>query len=278
MKKIVIAILFLLISDAKGLMAQYDGDYAGGRHSAMGNTAVTSGDIWSVMNNPAGLSQKQQISAGIFYETRYSIADFGTRGAAFRLPTGWGNFGIGFSVFGISAYNEKRFTLGYGKELFPDFRAGISFEYLHTHLHDEYGKLTANKGIITFQTGLQYQLTDKTGIGFSLFNPYSARLSEYENDYIPVLARLGLEYKAADRFLIVMEAEQNIKHDLRIKGGLEYKIKSKFLVRGGLKTNPAEYTFGAGIEFWGITFDFAFAYHLVLGYSPHGSFQYQFNK
>ncbi|MCF8331152.1 MAG: hypothetical protein K9H84_01735 [Bacteroidales bacterium] len=276
MRKTVFIVFLILLAGHNNLFAQYDGSSSGGRSAAMGDAAVTSADVWSILNNPAGLAENQKMSAGIFYEMRYNIADFSTRGAAFQLPAGRGNFGIAFSVFGISAYNEKHFAVAYGRELFPEFKGGISFDYLHTHLNDESGQLTANKGILTFQAGIQYKLTDKTGIGFSVFNPYSARLSDYENEYIPAIARLGLDYKAADHFLIVLEAEQNIKYNLRIKGGLEYEIKDRLMARGGVKTNPAEYTFGGGIKFMGITFDFAFAYHLVLGYSPYGSFQYQF--
>lgn len=276
MRRLILVSLLLLLQ--LYLHAQYDGSYAGGRAAALGDVAVSFQDGWSTLNNPAGLGGIDKMSAGVFYESRFSMSEFSTRGAVFQIPTELGNFGLGFSYYGFNIYNEKRFVLAYGRQLTPKLRAGLSFDYLHTQLDDETSKLTAGKGVITFQAGLQADLSDKFKLGFSVFNPYSAKLSEYENENIPAIARLGVAYLPDDRFLLILEAEQNMKHDLRIKSGLEYKINERFIARGGIKTNPAEYSFGFGMEFKGIVFDVSAAYHLVLGYSPHGSFMYEFGE
>ena len=269
--------LFVFVILHFGLFAQYDGGYVGGRQASMGGTAVNLQGGWSILNNPAGMGDAENILAGVFYETRYSMDKFNRRGAGFQLPTDIGAFGIAFSYYGYSIYNEKRFVLGYGRQLMPKLRGGVSFDYLHTHLEgNKMGKPTNNQGIITFQAGLQTDLSEKIQLGFSVFNPWSPKFSEYKNENIPAIARLGLSYKPDEQFLLSFEAEQNSEHGLRIKSGIEYEIHEKLIARGGIKTNPSEYTFGVGTEFLGIKFNVAFAYHLVLGYSPHGDILYEF--
>lgn len=268
--------LFLFLILHSGLQAQYDGGYAGGRQAAMGGCAVPLQETWSVLNNPAGMATAEQVSAGIFYRNRYKMMDMDDRGAAVMVPTGLGNFGLGFSYYGFNVYNEKRIVLGYGRKLWPDVRAGLSFDYLHTQLNDQRGNLTGSKGVMTFQGGIQASLSDQIDLGFSVFNPWAAELSKYENQKIPAMARLGFSYKAGDKFLIVVSAEQDLDHELRIKSGVEYELMNEIDLRGGIKTNPAEYTFGVGLKFSGFVFDVSTAYHLKLGNSPHGSFQYEF--
>lgn len=259
------------------LLAQYDGSYAGGRQASIGGSAVTLTDSWSILNNPAGMGASENISAGIFYETRYSVNEFSLRGAAFQLPTDVGTFGLGFTYYGYNIYNEKRFVLGYGRRLMPKLRGGVGFEYLHTRIEDDLSAVNSSKGIITFQAGLQADLSEKIELGFSVFNPWAAKLSEYEKENIPALARLGVSYTPDEKFLLLIEAEQNSEYGLRIKAGTEYELHEKLIARGGFKTNPAEYTFGVGTEFLDIKFNISVSYHLVLGYSPHGDLLYVFD-
>ncbi|MFO8055241.1 MAG: hypothetical protein R6U19_08800 [Bacteroidales bacterium] len=275
MKQIYIFLFLLLQGFVYG---QYDGGYSGGRQASMGGSAVMLHDGWSSLNNPAGLAAGENITAGIFYEMRFGMPEFSTRGATFQYPVNSGSFGLAFSWYGFDIYNEKRFVLAYGRELFPGFYAGLSLDYLHTHLNDQTGLLTGNKGNITFQAGLQARLSQQVWLGFSVFNPWTVGLSEYDADNVPAVMRLGLSYEAGDDFLIVLESEQNLRHKLRFKSGLEYQINEKFLARGGINTNPTAYSFGAGLEFQGIVFDITAVYHLVLGYSPHGSFLYEFHS
>lgn len=269
-------IMVILMLPQAFLYAQYDGSYAGGRQAAMGGAAVADYDVFSVLNNPAALGQIDRMAAGVFFESRFAMSEYSISGASFFLPTELGGFGLAFSYYGFEIYNEKRFVLAYGRQLFPGLRGGLSFDYLHTHLDDQSGYLTGSKGVITFQGGLQADLSDRVSLGASVFNPLNVELSEYENESIASYIRFGLAYKPDENFLILAEAEQNLAYDMRLKAGVEYSINDKIIARGGIKTNPAEYSFGVGVLFNGLQFDVAAAYHLVLGYSPHGSLMYDF--
>ncbi|MFO8086179.1 MAG: hypothetical protein R6T91_00045 [Bacteroidales bacterium] len=274
MRRYIILVVLVLLQAL--LYAQYDGSYAGGRQAAMGGAAVADHDVFSVLNNPAAMGQIERMAAGVFFESRYAMSEFSTSGAAFFLPAGSGGFGLAFSYYGFEIYNEKRFVLAYGRQLFPGLRGGLSFDYLHTHLDDESGYLTGSKGVITFQGGLQADLSDRVSLGASVFNPLNVELSDYENLAIATFIRFGLAYKPDESFLLLAEAEQNLKYAMRLKAGVEYEISDKVLARGGIKTNPAEYSFGVGLLFNGLQFDISAAYHLVLGTSPHGSLMYDF--
>jgi hypothetical protein len=64
--------------------------------------------------------------------------------------------------------------------------------------------------------------------------------------------------------------------DPSLKLGLEYRIIDEVYVRGGLSSNPGQYTFGFGINLNRFTIDFASSVHNVLGFSPQFSAVYNF--
>ncbi|MFW6019558.1 MAG: hypothetical protein ACOCPM_03170 [Bacteroidales bacterium] len=270
------SLLFVFVIIHTAVFAQYDGGYAGGRQAALGGSSVNLKDGWSILNNTAGMGDTEKMSAGIFYKTQYSLNEFSLKGAAFQLPTDIGAFGLAFTYYGYNIYNEKRFVFGYGRHFMPMLRGGVGLEYLHTRIDDDFDEISSSKGVITFHAGLQADLSEKIELGFSVFNPWAAKLSEYEKENIPAIARLGLSYSPDENFLFLAEAEQNSEFGLRIKAGAEYKLHKKLIARGGFKTNPAEYTFGVGTEFLEIKFNVSVSYHLILGYSPHGDILYGF--
>ncbi len=256
------------------LSAQYDGSYAGARQAGMGGHAVTLEDGWSILNNPSGLWSTEALGAGIFFEQRFGSSELSYRGAGIHLPAGSGGMGIGFTIFGFDVYNEKRFALAYGVELFSGFRAGLSLDYLHTQIDDPAQVLTGNKGNITFNVGLQAALSPEITLGFSLFNPWLVTLSSYEEERIPAIIRLGMTWQAGERLLLLVEAGHVTGSHPVLKAGLEYTINEKLILRGGLASKPTEYGIGLETNFLGIDFHVAATYHLVLGYSPHGAFFY----
>lgn len=256
------------------LFAQYDGSYAGARQSGMGGQAVTLDDGWSVLNNPSGLWSVEALGAGVFFEQRFTMSEVSYRGVAVQLPAGSGGLGVGFTIFGFDIYNEKRFALAYGMELFPGFSAGLSMDYLHTQINDPAQVLTGNKGNITFNVGLLAALSPGITLGFSLFNPWLVTLSSYEEERIPAIIRLGLAWQAGQDLMLLAEAAHVTGNHPALKAGMEYTLNEKLTLRGGVATNPTEYAIGLETNFLGVDFHVAAKYHLVLGYSPHGSFFY----
>lgn len=77
---------------------------------------------------------------------------------------------------------------------------------------------------------------------------------------------------------MLAEAEKDIDHPARIKAGIEYQIADVLHLRGGVATNPSQYSFGVGLNVQHLKIDIASSYHQILGFTPGLSVNYVFGK
>jgi len=274
MKKIYI-ILFVLNSSILA-QAGFDPSSRGGRSAGMGYNSVVSNEFWSVFNNQAAMAWNAKLSAGVFFENRFSLKEMNTRGMGIVIPASkYDAFGLTYSQYGYSAYNETKIGLSYAKSFARKVAAGIQFDYLRTASSIENG----SKGVFTFEFGLQSKVSKKMLIGFYAFNPIHSLLSDYNGytEYVPVVIRFGLAYQFSEKFILESEIEKDLHHDAIIRIGGDYKINETFFIRGGLSTGVVLYSFGVGTKWHGLTFDIASSYHQVLGISPSVSLNYDFS-
>ncbi|MCD4772839.1 MAG: hypothetical protein K8R41_05585 [Bacteroidales bacterium] len=248
-----------------------NGNYTiGARAAGMGNISSVTSGFWSVQNNQAGLTNYKNIAAGIYYENRFMLKALGLKAVGVVLPTSSGVFGLSFSNFGYSLYNENKIGLAYAKSFGEKISAGVQLNYLYTHLDDEY----KDKGLITFEAGIQTKLTDFICIGVHVFNPVNVKIDNYNNERIPAVFKLGISYLLSKNILCLLEVEKVTAQNPNIKAGLEYKILKKAYVRMGFMSDPATFTFGFGLQIQKLRFDMASSYHQVLGFSPKTSLIY----
>ncbi|MDD5571796.1 MAG: hypothetical protein PHD97_11670 [Bacteroidales bacterium] len=250
----------------------YNNHPIGARSASMGNTSLNFSDIFSSFNNQAGLSKLKNTSAGFSYENRFLLNNLSSKSVAFALPTKSGVFGVDINYFGFELYNESKLGLAFGKSFGKNFFAGIKFDYLYTHIAENYG----NKGIITGEAGLQARVAKNLFLGVHVFNPFRVKLADYNNERIPAIMSLGLLYKISEKVQLVVETEKDIDYKPVFKTGLEYHIVKQIFVRTGISTNPMECCFGFGLEFKNFKIDFAAKSNPVLGYTPIISIIYNF--
>ena len=85
----------------------------------------------------------------------------------------------------------------------------------------------------------------------------------------------GMNYRLSEQFILFTELEKNVIHPLQVKFAAEYKPTSKWFFRGGISTAPLAFSFGVGGRFKDrMQLDLGTAYHQLLGWSPHVSFQF----
>jgi hypothetical protein len=250
--------------------ATNDNNPIGGRSAGMGYTGVTLSDSWSVQNNQAGLGYLKNVSAGIYYENRFLVNELSSKSAAFILPTQSGVFGVDMNYFGYDKYNETKVGLAYGKSFGDKISAGLQFDYLNTHIADNYG----DKKNVTFEIGILSKLSKSLSIGAHVFNPIRVKLADYNDERIATIIKLGLMYNFSDKVIVIAETEKNINYKPVFKAGIEYHIIKEVYLRTGISTNPTLNTFGIGIELKRIKIDFASSIHQVFGYSPQISIVY----
>ncbi len=261
--------LWMFIFMVKGFPA---GEYTtiGGNAAAMGLTSVATGDHWSLFNNPAGIGWLTHYSAGTYYENRFLVKELGIKAVGIVLPFRPGTVGVTFLHYGFSLYNEMKTGIVVGRKFGNHFSAGVQIDYLRIHQGDDLG----NRNLFTFGIGLQYKVNSHLSLGMHLYNPVPFHISPDEKERMIPLLRLGLSWNPSEQLISNLEISKDDQSTPSFKGGLEYHIVKPLSIRVGLMTNPAIFTFGFGLEFGGLTFDFASSYHPVLGYSPQVSLIY----
>lgn len=272
MKRLLLLII-IFISLPKLNFAQ--GIYpSGARSMSMANASVTLDDVFAFQNNPGAIGYLDEISFGLSYENRFLLRDLQTQSFAMALPLKAGIVSLGGHMFGGEGFRTYKVGMGYSLKLADKLAAGIQLNYIGLSLPEGYGSKSTISGAI----GLLADITDKWNVGFSVFNLNRAKLTEFEDDRFSTVARLGSSYKFSDKFLLAVELEKDVEHPARIKSGVEYQVVKQFYLRGGFNTEPMEGSFGIGYTIKGISMNIGSSYHQILGWSPHFSISYGFDK
>ncbi len=269
MRKVLAIIILIFVQN----ITFADNYPTGARQSAMGTAGVTFHDVWAVQNNQAGLAGLESMAIGFHFENRYLTPQYGLKALAFGLPTSQGTFGVNVSYFGYSLYNESKIGLAYARKFNDYFSIGIQLDYLNYFIADYYG----NRGTAVAELGIISKPLDKLTFGVHIYNPTLSQVADYNNERIPTIVKVGLNYKFNDKFLMAVETEKDIDFKPRYKVGMEYYIIDNVALRTGIITNPFENSFGIGYIKKRISASIAFTTNKILGLTPHVSFQYKFN-
>jgi len=264
--------MFLMISF---VAVAFEGSgVAGARSAAMGRASVTLSDFWSIQNNPAGIAMMSNPAAGIYYENRFLMKELAMKSGAFVLPVRFGVLGVSFNQFGYSLYNENKLGIAYARAFSDQLRIGVQLDYLTTQFGDGY-ESTNN---ITFELGVQSDITKKITVGAFIFNPVKARLSSYTDERVPVIMRFGVTYHFTEKLFGIAEIEKNFDLKPGLRTGFEYTINQTFYARIGLSTQPGLLTFGSGFRIGNLNLDLSAGMHQVLGVSAQAGLIYHFGS
>jgi hypothetical protein len=263
MKKPLLLIVFITLTFS--LFAHDFVNPIGGRAAAMGGCSVASRGLWAMQNNPAGMAYLDKFSLGLYYENRWLLPETAYKSAALAAPTKFGCLGLSFNQFGSSKYSENKFGLAYAKAFGPYLQIGLQLDYLLISLGNEYGRQSA----ITFELGIQSQVTEKLRLGTYIFNPVSFKLEQSINqEKLPIVFRFGAAYQFTKDFVGLCEIEKNTDHEgVSLRGGLEYEVLKNFYLRAGAQINPGILSFGLGYEIRFARIDVAAQLHQMLGAS-----------
>lgn len=266
-------ILTLLLSPICVLSSNGDGPI-GARSSSLGHASSCLIDIWSSRNNQGSLGFVRRAEVGAFYENRFFVKELTQSGFAVVAPIKKGTFGLSYSSLGYKLYRESQVTLGYGMKLNDNISVGVAFDYLNTKIADIYGQAHAVTGSIGFTAKLLPQLV----ISSHLYNPFRAKITNYNNEKVPTIYKFGAQYIFSKKVFIVGEAEKTSAQKINIKGGIEYNPSSLIYLRVGGSSYPTQASFGVGVNYNGLKIDLSSSYHSILGISPQIGLCYAFGK
>ena len=255
--------------------------YAGGglipanaRSSAMGNVGVMFADHYSLMNKPAGMAYWNHHSFGGSYENKFMMPELAAMAVGINVPMFNGAMGLTASSYGYNLYGEQNIGLAYAKILSEQFAIGLKFNYFMINQGAEYDNFSGLVGEI----GIMSSITDELRLGAHIYNLNRAKISDYQNERVPTIMRLGLSYQMNDKVQLCLEAEKNIDAKASIKMGMDYQALDPLFVRCGIQTNPTILTFGFGLQWKSFMLDFSTTQHAVLGYSPNLGLVYTFGR
>ncbi len=245
----------------------------GSRAAGMGRSTVAITDFWGIMNNQAGIALFNKPMVGVYYENRFMLNQLSTKSIAGIWPTKLGVVGASYNYFGYSLYNNQKIGLTYARAIGKKLRVGIQLDYLQTTLGNNYG----SNGNVTFELGVQSDITDKITIGAWVFNPIMVKLAAFDSERLPAVFRLGFAWHISDILLATVEAEKNtVFNPITFRGGLEYELKNRFFFRTGFSTRKEIFSFGFGLYIKHLTFNISAIMHESLGFSPQSSLIFHF--
>lgn len=246
----------------------------GARSAALGHASSTLFDVWSARNNQGSLAFVRKTEVGAFYENRFFVKELSQSGFTVAAPIKKGTFGLSYSSMGYNLYRESQATLSYGMKLSENVAVGVGIDYLNTKIADIYGQAHAVSGSI----GLTAKILPQMTIATHIYNPFRAKITNYNNEKVPTIFKLGAQYTFSKKVFIVAEAEKTSAQKINIKGGIEYNPSSLIYLRVGGSSYPTQAAFGLGVNYNGLKIDVSSAYHNVLGFSPQIGLSYAFGK
>lgn len=272
-KGIVFLLAALMLLGWQSVVAFEAHGRAGARQTGMGGASVSLADVWSLTNNPAGIAALQSTSAGIAFQNRFFMKELSQRSGVVAMPSSLGTFGLGFTQFGYRLYNENFVRLAYARNLHPNFRAGLGFNYIYVQAGNEYPARQA----VAFELGVQQRINRQLSMGAYLFNPARAGISENTNDRLPMVMRFGLGFHFTDQLYGLAEVEKQSDRKPDIRAGLEYQYQ-QFFLRTGVAVNPSIFTFGMGMHMGSFSIDISAGLHQQLGTTLQAGMQFNLNK
>lgn len=270
----VITICFTLAFLALNTFAGNENYLLGARQAGLANSTVALSDVWSTSQNQAGLGEIKSVSAGLAYENRFLIPEFGLKGLALAVPVGGGAFGLNVSSFGYSSYSESKIGIGYGRRLAENLLIGVQMDYLRVQLGDIYG----TQNTFVAELGMKANLTNKLSVAAHVYNINRAKLAAYNDERVPTVLRLGGLYEFSEKVLLVAEVEKDIQKKASVKAGMEYHVTKPLYFRAGFSSEPFKTAFGVGLDLNLFKIDISTSYHPQLGFTPQMSLTYQMTK
>ena len=246
----------------------------GAKQISLSNSDVAlSNDVFSLFNNPAGLSQINWRELGIYYSPApFGLSELSNGYVAYSEPFNFGTIAIGGMTYGFELYRETKVLLGYSFNFGNKFFAGIAVNY-HSYSIKNYGNAFAyyvNLGGLTY-------IEDNLRWGFAISNLNRASIG-HTDDQIPMIFTTGFSYDLSDYLNLNLAVEKDIRFNPSVQFGIEYNIIEYLSLRTGFQNEPSRYTAGIGINYSIFSLDYAVFTHQDLGLTHQGGLIISFGK
>ncbi len=240
------------------LFAQYN---PGARQISLANSDVAlANDVFTLFNNPAGLSQINWREVGVYYSPApFGLTELANGYVAYLEPFSFGSIAVGGSTYGFDLYRESKVLLGYSYNYSNLFFVGAAINY-HSFSIKNYG----STGVFYINIGGLAYILKNLRWGFSINNLNRASPSVAE-DQVPMILSTGLSYNILNEFSINFSIEKDIRYNPSVQFGIEYDIIEYLSLRIGASNEPSRYSTGIGINYSIFSLDYSLFTHPDLG-------------
>lgn len=219
-------------------------------------------DVFSLFNNPSGLSGLSNRKIGFYYSpSPFGLKELSTAYISYIEPTSFGSLGAGIMIYGFELYKETKFAFGFSKFLTDNFSIGVTSIYKNLSIKN-YG----SKGYILFNIGVIAQLTKYINMGFLVENVTRTSISNESNQF-PIVIGSGINYKMIDELNFFAALYKEIGYNISIRTGIEYNIFNFLSLRIGASNQPEDFSAGFGFHYNFISSEYAVLSHPDLGFT-----------
>ncbi|MHA2100887.1 MAG: hypothetical protein ACW99A_19615 [Candidatus Kariarchaeaceae archaeon] len=253
-----VTFLFVPILLFSNALAQIE---PGARQISLSHSDVAlSNDVFSLFNNPSGLSQINLREVGIYYSPApFGLSELSNGYVAYIEPFDFGSVAIGGMTYGFDLYRESKISIGYSYNYEDKFFAGAAIN-IHTFSIQNYGNASA----FYFNFGGLAYITNEIRWGFSISNLNRASIGN-EDDQIPMVFATGFSYDLINTLSLNLGIDKDIRYKPSIRFGIEYDIIKYLSLRAGFQNEPSKYSAGIGINYSIVNLDYALFTHQDLG-------------
>lgn len=246
----------------------------GATNLGTGGSSVAVSNLWSTYHNQGALGFFEGIEAGIYYENRFILPEYGLKSMAFAMSMKPGTIGLNISSFGFNKFSDNKIGLAYGMKLADFIAVGIQIDYFLIQQDAYYGNISGISGEI----GIYANPFEDFYVGAHVFNPWRTKIAEYQDERLPTIFRLGIAYNFSEEVQFSLETEKDLDYAAVFKTGIDYEPVKNFRLRTGVSFSEKNFfpAFGLGYNFKGIGLDIAFENHPLLGTKTGVSLSYKF--
>ena len=246
----------------------------GARVAALAGTgAALPGDAWG-WANPAGPATLGGRAVRFYATQGFGISELRLGAMRYAEPLGtWGTLSGGARSFGFDAYRETVFSVGYARGFqlgtSRSVQAGLAARYYRLSLGNRSGESGASygsAGAFSLSLGALVRLLPRLTLGAAAANVNAARYADGAD--LAQTLRVGMAFRASDRFLVAADAVKNIDFPLSGRVGVEVVPVKALAVRVGVASAPARFTAGVGLRLGLLRARLAFERHRTLGWTP----------
>lgn len=244
--------------------AEFEEKVAGARPAALGGAFVSvGGGPLALAYNPAWLGDRSaECGLSSNRVKLFGMGELVDENAYLSAPADGrlAGFAAGYERFGGGVYQEKIFSLGYGREFPSGMLAGVALKNLKSDIAN-----TPAASSLGIDLGWGYKFASGGRAGLAIRHANNPEV----NEKIGRLYRGGATFPVTSRMRLSVEAERatgGAKAARRMQWmvGEEFDLSESFTLRAGFSSRPARVSLGAGFRVREWTVDYAFRGHEAL--------------